>query len=427
VIAAAGLLVAAALSAAPAHPGSGPRVGNVIVTVTGKALLPGSSKPLGKSHGLAWAAWPAESAADASHDSGVSLAYLDEDGFRRETAGLKPGQSAEVMRKRAAERVQTLSDLADGLANEAGRIGAWIGSAPALEIHREGYFTGRFIYESVQDIEDLIRTRSHLQTLEGELLARADCPPQVAEGLRKRDSTAVLAKLFNLAYLANPANPEKAAKPGKHEKAAGPPGQATGSLKRHDPDPRVLYAREIFPWLAPRVKRHDFVVDKAGKGYLIPQTPEEIAKLPPSMHPIVAFLNTAESARAVRMLTDAQMERRIDALVARHGVGVPEYLAEILDGRLRMLATIRQFLASPKVRLAQEARVEMESVYTQILAEARQAAADWFGPVDAAQGNARLLDLSMRLRVLGKFSATSGDAALIAWTQRSVAALEANP
>jgi hypothetical protein len=386
-------------------------MGNVIVTVSGKIPLPGTAKPLGKTRSQAWAAWPLDQAVSAPCDSALRLAYLDEAEFRQENQGLRPAQVAEAMHKRSTENGQYLADMSDRLATETGRMGAWINDSAALEVHWEGYFTGRFIYENIQDIEELIRERDRIGALEKELLARKDCPPALAESLRQRDTAIALAHLEKAAGLLHPS---KAIQP-------------DANLKRQDAAPRIVYARVIPPGLASKVENHDFVVDKAGKGYLIPQTPEEIAKLPPSMHPVIAFLDAAESARAVRLLTPAQLEKRLAILVAQDGPSRQDYLSEILDAHLRMLATLRQCLASAKPQLTQTVRAEMEAAYTQILAEARQSAIDLLGPVDPAAGQARLAELRLRIRILGRFSAASGDAGLIAWAQRSAIALEKKP
>jgi hypothetical protein len=379
---------------------------NIVVTTAGKAALPSSAKPLGKVRDLAWASWPAAHALDSAFDSTLRLAYLDEAEFRRETEGLRPAQAAEAMRKRSGMNTQYLFDMSDRIAAETGRIGAWIDNPAALDVHREGYYTGRFIYENSQDIEELIRDRVRIGTLEKELLSRGDCPSPLAERLRKRDSATALVHL---------------------EKAAGLLGQANADLKRQDSSPRILYAPKIFPWLAAKVASRDFTVDKVGKGYLIPQTPEEIAKLPAGMHPLIAFLDEAESDRAIHLLTPSQMQRRIAAIVAQGGVSLQDYLTEILDARLRMLATLRLALASAKFPLPPAARKEAESAYAQILGEARQAAENLLGPADPAQGLSRLAEMRRRIRILGRFSASSGEAGLIAWTQRSTAALEGKP
>lgn len=409
-------LLAAALagtvSPGTGSPGMGDAgVGNVIVTVAGKVPLPGTAKPLGKVRGQAWAAWPLEQAVSAPCDSALRLAYLEEAEFRRETEGLRPAQVAEAMHKRAKENGQYLSDMSDQLAIEAGRIGAWINDSAALDVHREGYFTGRFIYENSQDIEDLLREQDRIRSLEKELLARGDCPRDLAESLRQRYTAISLAHLEKAAGLLNPSNAV----------------QPNANLKRQDATPRIFYSREIFPWLAPKVASHDLVVDKAGKGYLIPQSPQEIAKLPPAMHPVIAFLDASESARAVRLLTPAQLEKRMAALVAQGGVPLPDYLTAILDARLRMLATLRQCLASAKFQIPPAARAELEADYTQILAEARQSANDLLGPVDPAASQARLAELRLHIRILSRFSAASGDAGLIAWTQRAAMALDKKP
>ncbi len=399
---------------------------DIVITVSGKAHLPPAAKPLGKARGLAWATLPAALAADSAGFSAASaaapagsgstlrLAYLDEAGYRQDNDGLRSSQVAEAIRKRVAENAQYLFDMSDRLACETGRVGAWNNSPAALETHRDGFFTGRFIYENIQDFEQLIQERVRIGSLEKELIARGDCPPPLAESLRKRDTATALGHL---------------------QKAAGLLGQPNAALKWNDAYPRILYSRAIFPWLAAKVESHDFVVDKAGKGYLIPQTPDEIAKFPPTLHPLIAYLDAAESARDLHLLTKAQMEKRIAALVARGGVALQDYLTELVDARLRMLATLRQSLASAKFPLPPAVRAEAEAASAQLLAEARMAATDLLGPADLAKASARLAELRLRIRILGKFAAASTDpgpgkdwnAPLVQWAERADAALEAKP
>jgi hypothetical protein len=419
-------LIGAALLAAVLAGTAAPGMDDIVITAAGKASLPASAKPLGKAKGIAWAAWPAALAADsavlsaairsgpAGGSSALRLAYLDEAGFGRETQGLRAGQIAEAMRKRAAENAQYLFDMSDRLACETGRIGAWINSPAALETHRDGYFTGRFLYGNVEDFASLIQESLRIGSLERELSGRGDCPPPLAENLRKRDPAIALGHL---------------------QKAAELSGQPNAGLNRNDALPRILYSRAIFPWLAAKVESRDFVVDKAGNGYLIPQSPDEIAKFPSSLHPLIAYLDPAESARDLRLLTDAQMGKRMAALVARGGITAQDYLTELVDTRLRMLATLRQCLSSAKFPMTPAVRAEAEAAYDRILAEARSAAADLLGPPDPVKASARLAEIRLRIRILGNFAAASNDPGpgkdwnvpLIQWAERADAALEAKP
>jgi hypothetical protein len=408
-------------------PGSNPAagnaaMGNIIVTARSKAALhnpalPKPLKTLGSSRGAAWASWPADAAASAadlavaspSADSGLFLAYLDESDFRRETEGLKGPQIAEVMRRRIAEPDQYLSDLAEGLAIETGRIGAWVGIQPALDIHREGYFTGHFLMGNAQDMEGMLRYEARIQGLELELLARADCPPAVAESLRKRDTAAIDTKLAQ---------------------AAAALGMDDANRKRRDHSMRILFSREIFPWLVPLVESHDFVVEKTGRGFLIPQTPAEIAKLPPVVHPVIVFLDPAASGRAVRLLTPAQLDNRVAALALQGGLKAQDYLAELVDVRLNMLSILGKTLASIAPQSSQRARSAqpgMEGAYALIREEARQAAADLLGPADPIAGKNRLEALRTRIRILGNFAAARRNKDLAAWARNSADALEALP
>jgi hypothetical protein len=401
-------LIAAAILAAVLA-GTAPAMGNVVVTARTKAAIPAAAHALGKSREAAWAAWPAEAAAGSPFDSGLFLAYLDEEDFRRETEGLKAPQTAEVMRKRMEAPAQYLPDLAEGLAIESGRIGAWLGIPAALDIHREGYFTGHFLMGNAQDMEGMLRYEVRIRGLEKELLARADCPPAVAESLRKRDTAAVGAKLAQ---------------------AAAALGMENANEKRRDHSMRILFSREIFPWLAPLVESHDLVVEKAGQGYLIMQSPAEIAKLPPVVHPMIAFLDPAASARAVRLLTPAQLDNRVKALALQGGLKAQDYLAELVDVRLNMLSILGKSLASIAPQSSQRARAAqpgMEGAYALILQEARQAAANLLGPADPIAGKNRLEALRIRIRILGKFAATARNKDLIAWARNSAEALEAKP
>jgi hypothetical protein len=382
--------------------------GNAIVTMDSGSALPAGAKELGRFQDRLWGAAPwAEILAPANAAVKWDLAYLEDSGFLAGTQGLTAAEIYEVMKKRAAEKDQFLPDMANELGVEAGHLGAWelaaaadpkTADAPewkrrgelAMKIQREAYFTGRSIEHKLEDISRMLGIRSRLESLEGELAARPDCPSAWLAHLKTRDGLRV-ATQTSMAKVAT---------------SLGAKDYGDGRV--FDYYTRVVYYETPHPVIQARIADRELDAEYLPVGLLVPLTPAELKKHGRVFPPVIIFLNSSEWTRTDRLLTKAQRLPLIEGLKKAGGPSASAYLEEIILSRLEFLALLGRFLEEPPSAMNENDKAILESVNEEELKTAGIMEGWQKGPSDRGLDGKWIGVLATRFKVLGHFAERGG-------------------
>jgi hypothetical protein len=347
-------------------------MGNLVMTVSGKGPMPAGAKPLGKAKDLAWAALPwSDSGAIPAQ---AKLSYLDEAAYQTGTQGLKKGDLAAVMAKRAGSQSEVLSDAAEDLAIELGCSGN-------AESFLSGYSLGRSFSDKADGLTRAYALRDDLDSLEKE---GGGAPDSFSAPTRQAIAKAAA--------------------------ALGQPSLLQGPLHSN----RAVVAYLDQPGLLQkRVDHREIPFEKIGSGYLIALSPKDLATQRALGKVVLVYPSTAAYARSTNLETQAQRLRTLMAARKRGGPAPEDYRTEILRTRAELMASLHAFLIADKALPAPERKA----------LEAAQSAETGL----LRFGGSTPPGLAERLAALAAFSARAGEKPIADWAARSASSLAGKP
>lgn len=390
---------------------------SAILTADAARALPPGAQAMGSHQGRVWAhiGWADAAGLDARTAAGWNLAFLEESEYLATTVGFTGAQLAVVMEKRAGDHGQALSDFADDLGETAGMVSAWglrkggaweRNAAKLFSLHREAFFTGRFVLGTHEDLSQLIRWRAGLAAFEKELASRKDCPPAWAPVFAGLDAKPVLDLLAQAAaHLGQPAYTQ---------------APVRDSLLR------IAFTAGS-PEIAERIARTELVAEPWAGAYLIALTGAEIRDLQ-VLGAETVYPTAEEYQRSLVRLTRDQRKAEIDGRIAA-GLQAKEWYSAILHLRLTFLAYLEghreEEAASSKADPANLARLAaVFSAETDALA--RMVHLAWGEPAERPYLD-RIADIKLQARILAGFSGRAGEsdvADLMSLFGKTLAALE---
>jgi len=426
---AAGLALAAAVAAGAAS-GAGPEGSaqgpaamdsTVVIAVTAKSALPAGTVLLGKGKGLAWGQVPVKAASSSATSSAAAstasrapqahLLWLDLASYQASVAGLgKPAQAAAVA-KRAAVPGEVLSNLAEDLAREAGRLAA-LGKGPADNLNavfNAGWRLGRVKGTPTEELTLALDDRAALDGYEAAAAALALSPA------RTRPDSALSARTREALVRAAVALGDSA-------------------LGRAPYRPRLLqgyYLSGKRTLLQDAIDRKEIDSEKLPRGRLVLISGAQAESIRDIEKPLPVFLVPEDYSRSLLLDTPAQREARIAALARQGGPGLAEYIEASIRKRLDLLARMDEALrpggslpAAAQDALRDAFRAERERLRAELVEASVRTNANAAGGTGAdAAFHARIDLLAGRLDLLARFAAAAGLKDIAAWAEHGAAAL----